>query len=148
MQKSVKDTDKAVARRIAAREAYRERNNVTFETCIHNLDRMEEIAKVEVVDFPNGKVKEIPVFHLSQLGQALDTSEMSLNRWLKANMLPAPVIKAGRGKVYSLEEAKSIVRIIGEHQAEMKQYRTAHVDTRDRLFDENTRIRKFLFHKQ
>jgi hypothetical protein len=60
-------------------------------------------------------------------------------------MLPAPVIDTARGKCYHIEEVRSFVRIIGKHQAELKQYRAAHTETKDRLFTENARIRKSLF---
>jgi hypothetical protein len=41
-----------------------------------------------------------------------------------------------RENVYTLNEARALVEVMGEHQEETSYYRADHVETRQRLFEE------------
>ena len=138
------DRSKAIDRRVAARERYRAVNAVSLDTCLHNLDHVEDFATLSIITTPEGKTREWLVLSSTQLSGPLDTSAMTISRWIISGMLPAPIFKTGRGKCYHIDEVRSFVKIIGEQQANFKQYRASHTDTKEKLFDENSRIRKNL----
>jgi hypothetical protein len=135
------EIDKDLHRRQLAREAYHRRLGQTLESCLGSLDHLEDFCKVQLVTLPNGDVKEWPVCNVSNLAEPLQTSAVSTNRWRQKGMIPAPVLHTSRGDCYHLEEVRSMVRILGEHQKDYRQYRADHTETRDRLFRENARIR-------
>lgn len=73
------------------------------------------------------------------------TTAVTISRWLKAGLLPNPVLQNGRTYCYHLEELRSFCQILGEHLTETKHYRSTHTETKDKLFKENARIREALF---
>lgn len=134
-----------LAAKEASRQRYRDRAGVVMESCLDNLDSLEDMAVDLTVTLPNGSVREIQGFTVTGLGGPLGTSGATITRWLKRGMLPEPFLETSRGKVYHIEEARSMVRLIGNHQYEFRQYRDDHEELKDEIFAENSRIRRGLF---
>ena len=139
------EMQKAIDVRLAARQRYRDKNNVTLDTCLGNLDDLESFAKVQAVTLPNGKTREWPVVSVTALGPPLNISGVSATRWVNSGMLPKPILKTGRGLCYHIDELRVFVTLIGAHQAELKQYRHAHIELKQKIFNEDARVRKSLF---
>lgn len=81
------------------------------------------------------------------LAKLLDTSYQTIWRWIaETNQLPEPVlITQGKGRssgVFHVEEARVIIRAIGEHLTKFKYYRTDHHQVRDRVFNEIEKLRE------
>lgn len=134
-----------IKERIAARERYREKAGVVMDSCLENLEQLDEMATTITVTLPNGKVREIQGFTVTGLGGPLKTSGATVTRWLKRNMLPQPFLETSRGKVYHIEEVRVMVRVIGNHQLEFRQYRDDHEEVKDKLFKAVSDLRRSLF---
>lgn len=134
-----------IVAREAARQRYRTAHNVVLTSCADNLAQLNDHANMHVVTFPNGTVREIPAFTITSMGEPLGTTGVTVTRWVNGGMLPAPVLETTRGKVYHSEEARLMVRIIGEHQRSFRQYRKEHTEIKDTLFSELRRLREALF---
>jgi hypothetical protein len=129
----------------AARQRYRNEHNVVMTTCADNLAQLPGMAKMHTVTYPNGSVRSIPAFTVTAMGEPLSTTGVTVTRWVNKGMIPAPILPTSRGKVYGLEEARTIARILGEHQKDFKQYRDEHEDVKDKLFAEVRRIRDGIY---
>ena len=123
-----------LARAAAAREMLTDQ-----ETCLRNLPNLKKFCKVQEVTLPNGNTREWPVVSVTALAEALDTSAVTTNRWRNSGMLPEPILKAGRGNHYHLEEVRSFVVILGTLFKSTRHYRDE--ATRLELFKDNARIR-------
>jgi hypothetical protein len=140
--KPIKTAEQAERHRINMRERSREKSANKLKSCAANVSNLDKMARTYVVDMPNGKVEEIKGFNITGLGEPLGTTGVTATRWVNSGMLPAPFLNTSRGAVYSIEEVRSFVEIIGELQKDSKQYRKNHTEVRDRLFRDNARIRK------
>jgi hypothetical protein len=131
--------------RIASRNRYRKNAGVVMDSCLENLDVLDELANRYVVITPSGDAREIEGFTIVGLGEPLKTSGPTVTRWVNRGMLPEPFLETSRGKVYHIEEAREMVRIIGNHQKEFRQYRNDHEDVKDKLFTAIYKVRTGLF---
>lgn len=143
--KTVEEIANKLDTKAAARKRYAEERGLENHDCSRHLADLNKFAKVQVVTFPSGKVKELPVIVPTMLGEPLDTTGVTITRWLAKGMLPEPVLATGRSKAYHLEEVASFIRILSEHQQQFRQYRADHTEITDRLFRENALLRKSLF---
>ena len=77
-------------------------------------------------------------FTVKELAVALGRRPEVVHRWGREELFPQPLIEAEgmRENVYTLDEARALVRVMGEHQEETSYYRSDHVETRARLFEE------------
>lgn len=132
----------------AARQRYRNEHNVVMTSGLDNLAQLPDMAKMHTVTYPNGQVRTIPAFTVTAMGEPLSTTGVTVTRWVNKGMIPAPILPTSRGKVYGLEEARTIVRIIGAHQKDFKQYRDEHAEVKDNLFAEVRRIREGIYKVQ
>lgn len=135
-------------KKVAARQRYRNEHNVVMTSGLDNLAQLADMAKMQTVTYPNGQVRTIPAFTVTAMGEPLSTTGVTVTRWVNKGMLPAPILPTSRGKVYGLEEARTIVRIVGEHQKDFKQYRDEHAEVKDKLFAEVRRIRDGIYSVQ
>jgi hypothetical protein len=120
---------------------------LTGNTVLRALKFVDEYAeKQSVLNTNTGKSAVLPIILPTVLAQLLDTSYQTIWRWSKeTQQVPEPtLIDHSRGRdlpVYHVEEARIMVRVIGEHLNEFKYYRKDHAGTRDRLFHEIEQLR-------
>lgn len=134
-----------IKNRIASRNRYRENAGVVMDSCLDNLAQLEDIATKLTVTLPDQRVREIDGFTVTGLGGPLKTSGATITRWLKRGMIPEPFLETSRGAVYHIEEARVMVRLIGNHQHEFRQYRDDHEELKDQLFKAIFGLRRGLF---
>ena len=138
--KPQKAIDEKVAKGKAAEQVARDE-----DTCLANLSHLEDFVKVQTVTLPNNKEREWPVVSPTAASPALNTTAVSISRWLKAGLLPEPILETGRTNCWHLEELRSIVTLLGQHFKTHKQYRDKqHDDLKAKIFEANVRIRKSL----
>lgn len=148
IQQKAADKEPDIAGRIAARMRYRENAGVVMDSCLHNLEELESFATKLVVTLPNGKVKEVMAFTITGIGGPLNISGATVTRWIRRGMLPEPYLATGRGNVYHIEEVRVMVRLIGNHQFEFRQYRDDHVALKKNVFRAIDDVRRGLFPEQ
>lgn len=134
-----------IKNRLASRKRYRQNAGVVMDSCLDNLEQLEDMAATLTVTIPDGRVREIEGFTVTGLGGPLKTSGATITRWIKRGMLPEPFLDTSRGAVYHIEEARVMVRLIGNHQHEFRQYRDDHADLKDQIFDAIFKLRRGLF---
>lgn len=128
-----------------SREVYRKQTK-TFESIspARSLDYYATLAEQLPVEY-NGHTFTTSCIKVTALADLLQVSYQSLWRSLKAGSIPSPVLVTRLGKrelnVFSQDEVRVILTIIGEHKRQFSYYRTDHHHTRQRLFDEITTIR-------
>lgn len=132
-------------RKADSRASYR-KNTANFESVspLRSLDYYATLAEQLPVEY-NGRTFTTSCIKVTALADLLQTSYQSLWRSLTAGSIPSPVLVTRMGKrellVYTQDEVRVIITIIGEHKRQFSYYRKDHHHTRKRLFDEVTKIR-------
>ena len=70
-------------------------------------------------------------FTVPEAARALGRSELTIRKWISADMIPAPILaETTRGyRVYSVGELHAIARVLLDHEREFSYYREDHTHT-------------------
>lgn len=131
--------------KLAARESYRKTtDNFELVSPKRSLDYYATLAEPLTVEY-NGITKTHSCIKVTQLADLLQISYQSLWRHLSGGSIPSPVLITRMGKrellVYSQDEVRAILTVIGEHKKRFSYYRKDHHSTREKLFAEINTIR-------
>jgi len=118
-----------------SRQAYRDKVGLVLTDCRENLGRLAEIGTVRLV---HGRgARALLTFTLPELAEALMVSPLSIYRWKKSGIFPAPYFRmhyAPRTCVYVEKEVRLYLKILGPHQTKVAQYGSRHTDVQLALF--------------
>lgn len=133
-----------------SRRSYRRKMQVELSNCLYSLDFIADAGTVENVRLPNGKVRELHIFYISETAKMLQKRYQTVWRWIDNKMLPPPVItaslNAGRSyEVYHIEEVKIFIEEIGKHEKKVAYFRRDHHDVTMRIAQRIADLRKALF---
>ena len=133
---------------------YRKRKKGEFELTgslvLRSLNFLDDEAeKLPVYDRSTDTYETYPVIRPTKLALLLNTSYQTVWRWTtESEQLPTPVLvdrTQGRERmVFHVDEARVIIRAIGEHLNQFKYYRGDHTGTRDRVFSGVEEVRNQL----
>lgn len=139
-----------------AREAYREKTGVEGRDCRDSLLQLKSIGRIRYVKKDrNTHVKRL-TFTRTELAAALGYTLIAIYRWQKDGRLPKAEIKLtyadGQNNttdapgnieaVYLDTEVIGIIKVLGEHQESVSQYRVTHTETTARIFAAVKKARK------
>lgn len=134
----------------ASKRRYRSEKGADFEltgnVILRALDYVEDYAEpMPVNNEITGEAEQYLCILPTVLAKLLNTSYQTIWRWTsETGQLPefALTKQTGRGGgVYHVEEARIIIRHIGEHLKAYKYYRKDHTGVRDRMFNEIQALR-------
>jgi hypothetical protein len=115
-----------------------------MEKSIHGLAVEREV-------FKEGSVKltwKFPILSVNSTAQGLEISAITLAKWIKKEMLPAPVLKRTDtpiGSFYHVDEVLVMAELFTDHQRDFKYYREDHLDLRQKLSAKLGKVRAGLF---
>lgn len=77
----------------------------------------------------------VEAFTLPEAARALGRTELTLKRWITADMIPAPILRETTRHYfqYSAGELDVIARELQEHEREFAYYAETHIATRERI---------------
>jgi len=129
-----------------SRRAYRKHVKKELENCLRSLDFFEDLASVERVKFPDGKLYDCPVMNVPTTAKVLQKLYQTVWRWIKNGMLPEPFLEVyGTTKgVYHVDEIRVFIEVLGEHEKLFAYYRNDHTSTKNKLFDRVNLVREKL----
>lgn len=97
--------------------------------------------------YEDGKPRKtwlFPVLSVATTSEAIDTSPLTLAKWIKEGMMPAPILKRTDtpvGAFFHRDEVLAIAGLILDHQRTFKYYRKDHLDLRQKLSAALSKIR-------
>ena len=108
------------------------------EDCRKNLPLLEATAQVRAIEQNGVSLGSVKTVTSDELAQALNRDPQVLYRWMGKGMLPRPVFEARNDRnrlqaVFTLDEARAIVTVFGEHQETSLYFRSTHTDTIRRI---------------
>ena len=141
---------------LVSRENYRRDNNVVLHSCLDNLDKLASFGAVRDIHINATVTVTERCYVVRELGEIIGHSPTVLYRWKAKELMPSPIYGARtimyskhRGasfdstlKVYTEQEVRKIVEIIGEHQKEFCYYRQSDRDVTERLFAAINEVRR------
>lgn len=140
------DEDRTAARRIEAVRIKREKRQVSLHSCLNSLHYIEKIAEERAVriDKRAGRFN-IHVLSKQQVADALHITYTTLCNRIRDKVIPAPILydnmSANSSVYYSVDEAKALVRLIGEHENEFVYLRKNHKEAIARIHAELKTVR-------
>lgn len=86
----------------------------------------------EVIGPGLGTPRVVESFTIPEAAQALGKTPVTIKKWIKDGMLPAPVLEetVRHHKVYSIGEITAIARVLGEHERVYSYYSASHEHTK------------------
>lgn len=124
----------------STREGYRKKHGTLEKpsSCLVNLEDLGAFGTTRKVTVAGVERRRL-TFTTGELANALRRRVEILYRWMRNDMLPVPVhtsseLQNQHGQVYSYQEVRAIVQVLGEHQEQTPYYRQDHVETRKRLY--------------
>lgn len=88
---------------------------------------------------------KLSVLTLTATAKALGKYYQTIWRWIRDKQLPAPILKDEHGRpVYHIDEVKTFVKLIGDHENKLKYYRGDHDVTRKKIKKSISSVRKEL----
>lgn len=123
----------------STRETYRVANGGLIDptTCLGNLEDLEKFGTKRRLA---GGKKSRTTFSIGELARAMNRRPEVVYRWVRSNMLPHPNLRLEEPLarthwfVYSLDQARGMVEVMGKHQERTPYYRKDHDGTRHHLF--------------
>lgn len=113
-----------------ARVVSREPGATAANNPLTNVSRIGSFGEKRTVVMPGGRVEEMVCLTTNELGPVLFKSVHILYRWRQAGKLPKPVLATKAGvDVYSVQEVRQIVRILGEHLTKTPYFHNSHTKT-------------------
>lgn len=143
-----------------SRDYFRQRHGMdsaAFTDCRRNYDQLHTIGKVREARFEDEHEPYL-TFTVPEAAKAFgDYNPRIMHRWIAKGMLPAPLLEVsevtgsfGRAdgtsilKVYTEEEIKAVIEVLGAHQSAMRYYRASHTNTVQEINDAVAKVRKEL----
>jgi hypothetical protein len=137
------DADYRASRMEESRARYRQEHGVFEKDCRENLDALDSIGSMRLIKLGK-KQLNILTFNNRELAEALGYSLVQVYRWQNDGRLPKPRTALsyeeglkGRfmcSEVYTEDEVKAIMSVLGEHQQSVAHYRTTHTLTIKKMF--------------
>jgi hypothetical protein len=118
---------------------HKQKGKVRRESCLVNLPSIKNFGTVRMAYVGDSfKPSRRLTFTLKELAAVLGRRPEVVMKWVREELFPQPLIEVEgmRENVYTLNEARALVEVMGEHQEETSYYRADHVETRQRLFEE------------
>ncbi len=100
---------------------------------LSNKHRIKDIAVSRLVTLPSGKERNLLTFSKNELAELMDTSYMSIDRWVAKGQIPAPVLVCGKKTYWCINEALAILEPVGKHLRTSSYYTTNDISVRDSI---------------
>jgi hypothetical protein len=77
----------------------------------------------------------VECYTLPEAAEGLGRTLLTLNRWIKDDLLPGPYLRetVRKFRVYSIGELRAIARVLAQHEHEFAYFTTAHTVTRNMI---------------